>query len=102
MKLTLVASELPLETNNVAHQLTLISLVVAHLSSPVDHLNSRHPLVASELCLARKVVHVLDERCHDLFQARVGLGTERVDDLLCEGLAETLLLGSAVGISASR
>src|SRR6478735_792950 len=102
MILRLVTSELPLETNNIAHQLTLISLVIAHLSSPVNHLNSRHPLIASELCLARKVVHVLDERCHHLFKTRVSLGAERVDDLLCEGLAETLLLGSAVGISASR
>lgn len=98
--LRLDGSELPLESDNVAHQLPLISLVVAHLPGPVDHLDSFHPLIACELCLASKVVHVLDERGHNLSKSGVSLGAERVDHLLCEGLAETLLLRNTIGVSA--
>lgn len=92
--------KIPFETNDVAHQLSLISLIGTHLTSPVDHVNCRHPLIASELCFTSKVVHVLDERGHKLPKSWVSLGAKRVNDLLCEGLTETLFLGSTAGISA--
>lgn len=94
--------KLPLKTDHIAHELSLVPLLVAHLAGPVDHLDRRHPLIDGELSLTSKVVHVLHKRRHDLAESRVRLGAKRVNDLLRKGLAETLFLRStailAVGL----
>lgn len=87
------------QADDIAKQLSLISLVIAHLAALINHLHACHPLIRSELHLSRKIVNMLDESGHDLSEARVGISTHGVDDILGEFLAEAstaLLIGAHV------
>lgn len=76
------AEDLRLESDHIAYQLPLIALIIAHLAGPIEQLDTLHPLVDGELVLARKVVHMADQACHELAQTRRGVGTHRVDDIV--------------------
>lgn len=78
------------KSEHIAHQLSLIALIVAHLSGPVEHLYAGHPLVNGELLLARIVVHVADQAGHELSHAGRGLGAHRLDDPVSEGGVEAV------------
>lgn len=73
-----------LQPDHVADKLALVALVVAHLAGPVEQLDAGHPFVDGEFVLAREVMHMADQAGHDLPEARVGLGTHRVDDIVGE------------------
>jgi hypothetical protein len=72
--------------------LALVATVVAHLAGLVDHVKGKKPLVNGQVDLYLKIFNVLNEAGHDLSQAGVCLGSEGVDDMLGECLAEALLL----------
>jgi len=85
------------QSNNVAKELALIPLLVAHLATTVDHLDGHHPLIRSEVDLTGEIVDVLNEAGHDLSQSWVCLWAGSVDDHLSELLAKAdgaLAIGS--------
>lgn len=75
------------KTDDVAKKLSLISLVVAHLSGRINHLHASHPLISGELHLSCKVVNMLDQRCHDLPRPGASLGSHGINDILSKFLA---------------
>lgn len=83
---------LRLKPDDVAEQLALIALLIAHLPRLVDNINTHHPLVHCEVDFTRKVVNVLDKGAHDGAQTGVCLGTHAVDDLAGEFLAQSAIV----------
>ena len=73
-----------LKAEDVADQLSLVSAVIAHLASPVDQVDTLHPLIDGEVDLAREIVEMADQRADDLARARRGLWARRIDDILGE------------------
>lgn len=90
------------QTNHITHQLTLVSLLIAHLTSPINHIHRGHPFFYCELVLACEVVHVADETAHDLSHARSGFGACGVDDMLGEIGIESGIVLDIVGVAVGR
>jgi hypothetical protein len=78
-----------LKPDDIAHELTLIPLIVTHLPCPIDHLHPRHPLVNRKLVLPGKIMDMSDQTAHDLPHPRGRLWAHSLDDMLCEGRIES-------------
>lgn len=53
-------------------------------SACTHHLHASHPLGNGEVNLAREIMHVPDQRWHDIFESRVGIPASGSDDAVCE------------------
>jgi hypothetical protein len=93
-------SNVRLKPNNIAQQLPLIPLLVAHFPRPVDHIDARHPFVYRQLVLAREIVDVSDQAAHYLAHARGGFGARGFDDMLGEVGIESGVVLDAVAVCA--
>lgn len=49
-----------LQSDNITNKLSLIPLIVTHLTSPVEELHAGHPFIDGEFVFARVVVDVAD------------------------------------------
>lgn len=76
------------QADNVAHQLSLIALVVAHLAGPVDHLHALQPLFRRQIDLTCKIVNVLDKSAQDGSHPRGGVWAHCLDNMVGEILAQ--------------
>ena len=75
------------ETDKVGHSVHLIALAVGlgpQLADLVEELDTLEPFFGSEVDLSGEVVQVANGRGEDLLEARAGVGTASVDDVLCE------------------
>lgn len=83
------------KANDIADELALVPLVVAHLSSPVEEIDSCHPFVYGKLVLAGEIVDMLDQRAHHLTHPRRGLWTDALDDMPGEiGIEPRCIIGA--------
>ena len=58
------------QPDNVTQKLAFISLVVTHLTGPIDQLNAFHPLVRRQLDFAGKIMYMFRQAPHNLPHAR--------------------------------
>ena len=73
-----------LQTNNIRYKLSLISSVVAHLTSPVHESDALGPLVHCEFNFSCKIVEMLDETGHDFPHSWGSLWSHSIDDRVRE------------------
>ena len=85
------------QTDHITNKLALVPPVCAHLACPVHELYAFHPFVHRQFSLARKVVDVSNQACHDLSHPRCCLRSHGVDDMICEGWVEAGGTASAIG-----
>lgn len=79
-----IGSNVRLQTHDITDQLALISLVIAHLTRPIDQLDPLHPFVHGQLDLPGKVVQMSRQAGHDLLHPRGCLWSHGIDDMLGE------------------
>lgn len=79
-----IGANIRLQTHHITNQLALVSLVIAHLASPIDQLDPLHPFVHGQFDFPGKVVQMSRQAGHDLLHPRGRLWSHGIDDMLSE------------------